>query len=95
MALLKAYFIKTDLPYGYDMYDSCVVVAYDKAGAIKIASDKCSHDWEENDPKWDDTNVTCIELTQAEMLKISNGSGEGRYRNERDKGIVTASFNAG
>ena len=92
MALLKAYFIKTNLPYGYDMYDSCVVVAYDKAGAIKIASDKCSpYDWEDSEG-WDDTNVTCNELTQAEMLRISN---EGRYGNERDKGIVTASFNAG
>ena len=93
MALLKAYFIKTNLPYGYDMYDSCVVVAYDRAGAIKIASDKCSpYDWEESDRKWDHTNVICNKLTQAEMLRISN---EGRYHDGRDKGIVTASFNAG
>ena len=94
MALLKAYFIKTNFPYGYDMYDSCVVVAKSKEEAVQIASKKCSpyDDGEEYSNAWTEDNTTCVELTIDICNKIYN---EGRYGDDEDKGVVVYSYNAG
>jgi len=91
---LSAYYVKTDQPYGYDMYDSCVVVAKSKEEAVQIASKKCSpyDDGEEYSVAWTEGNTTCVELTIDMCDKIYN---EGRYGNDKDKGVVVYSYNAG